>query len=535
MATRRVRASCLRLRVYDLRGLRRRAAACAVCAVFLALVPAPAHAQSPEGPEDLRHEIEQLKSDYEARIKLLEDRLAALERDQAATKKDVATIQPTVEKAVHDAVDTVAAGTTDTSQVASQIGTTPRYDQVRDFETKLGKLEAQAKAFEFHGYFRSGYGVNGRGGQQVAFKAPGAGAKYRLGNETETYGEAIFVNNWLNPTHASDRPWIKSEILIQADTDNSTNYSSTDHFRLREAFVHVGNVFESQPTLKFWAGERYYRRQSIDINDFYILDMSGYGGGFEDLDAKIGKVAVAYLAGARQDVVTDSGTYAKQDLDVRLYDLDVPGGKLGVWYDLAYQKGGTTPDGRVIPTATGQAFGILHLRPEMLGGYNRFTAMYGRGPASNFSTSVDTPVPGAPETTHLLVTEHLLVQPSERWSVMPLVLFDRRTGGSAGTGVDTWVSFGARPQLNFSDHLSLAVEAGFDYTKSDVNNYDGWVRKVTVAQQIGAGRDFFSRPVLRLFVTYANWSGGFRGLVGGLPYANVTNGLSFGVQAESWW
>ena len=44
-------------------------------------------------------------------------------------------------------------------------------------------------SFEFHGYFRSGYGLNGKGGQQVAFIAPGADAKYRLGNEAETYGE----------------------------------------------------------------------------------------------------------------------------------------------------------------------------------------------------------------------------------------------------------------------------------------------------------------------------------------------------------
>ncbi len=51
----------------------------------------------------------------------------------------------------------------------------------------------------------------------------------------------------------------------------------------------------------------------------------------------------------------------------------------------------------------------------------------------------------------------------------------------------------------------------------------------------GTARDFFSRPVLRLFVTSASWSGGLRGLVGGLPYANVTSGLAFGVQAENWW
>ena len=35
---------------------------------------------------------------------------------------------------------------------------------------------------------------------------------------------------------------------------------------------------------------------------------------------------------------------------------------------------------------------------------------------------------------------------------------------------------------------------------------------------VRADRKFFGRPVLRVFVTYANWSNGFRGLVGGVPF-----------------
>ena len=49
------------------------------------------------------------------------------------------------------------------------------------------------------------------------------------------------------------------------------------------------------------------------------------------------------------------------------------------------------------------------------------------------------------------------------------------------------------------------------------------------------GRGFFSRPALRAFVTYANWSDGLRGFVGGTPYANKTSGLTYGVQVETWW
>jgi maltoporin len=51
------------------------------------------------------------------------------------------------------------------------------------------KLYDLPRPLEFHGYLRSGFGMNGEGGKMEAFKAPGAGAKYRLGNESDTYGE----------------------------------------------------------------------------------------------------------------------------------------------------------------------------------------------------------------------------------------------------------------------------------------------------------------------------------------------------------
>lgn len=77
--------------------------------------------------------------------------------------------------------------------------------------------------------------------------------------------------------------------MVEANTSKSQSYASfpngigNDQFRLREAFVQMGNVIESQPGARFWAGERYYRRQHMDINDFYPLDTSGYGGGVENL------------------------------------------------------------------------------------------------------------------------------------------------------------------------------------------------------------------------------------------------------------
>ena len=86
----------------------------------------------------------------------------------------------------------------------------PTYDLLQEADETIAKLKQQVGAFEFHGYLRSGYGLNGEGGQQVAFEAPGADAKYRLGHEAETYGEFIFVNNWLNPEQSSNEAWMRT-------------------------------------------------------------------------------------------------------------------------------------------------------------------------------------------------------------------------------------------------------------------------------------------------------------------------------------
>jgi maltoporin len=81
---------------------------------------------------------------------------------------------------------------------------------------------------------------------------------------------------------------MKTQVLVQADTTQSSTLASTDQLRFREAFIEVGNVIASNPSAQFWR-ERYDRRLNIDINDFYFLDMSGYGGGVENSTLKSGK------------------------------------------------------------------------------------------------------------------------------------------------------------------------------------------------------------------------------------------------------
>ena len=517
--------------------------------ILSAVLSAPA-----QQTDELQQELQQLKQQYDQtthdlqqRIALLEERIAKEEKE---TKKEETV--SAAELAIQDAAKKAVLGEYPSGgKLQGQLPSAPTYDQLQEVEVltdEIKKLQSEAKLFEFHGYLRSGYGLNSLGGQQVAFQAPGAYAKYRLGNEAETYGEFIFVNNWLNPERNPDKAWIKTEVMIEANTTNSNTYANfpngigNDQFRLRESFVQVGNVFESHPELKFWAGNRYYRRFDINIDDFYILDTSGYGGGFEDLNLGFGKMSLSYLGGARPDIITQNGVYAKSNIDLRLYDIKSPvAGKLGVWMDFATAKGGTTQAGTstgtgiVVPTTNGYAFGIRHQLLNWEGGYNTVSVAYGEGAASNFSTSLDFPTIFLNSQERFLATEQAVIQPNDKFAIMPIVVYQRYKDGKPGDGWNDWLSFGARPQYFFTKHLSLAFETGFDHTKSGTNQYDGWLRKFTIAPTIGAGPKFFSRPVLRLFVTYASWSEGLKGLVGGVPYHDKTDGLSYGVQAETWW
>jgi len=514
--------------------------------------PASEGAAGPQSNE-LEKQLDQLKQQYVATTRDLQARIAALEQQILKQKEEsektkqgtISAAELAAEKAAQNAV--LGKSNQVGAQYQGQLPSEPTYDLLREADTKIENLQQQVHSFEFHGYFRSGYGLNSEGGQQVAFQAPGADAKYRLGNEAETYGEFIFVNNWLNPEHNSEKAWMRTEVMLEANTTNSASYASfpggigNDQFRLREAFVQAGNVLESQPDAKFWAGERYYRRQHIDINDFYPLDMSGYGGGVEDVHTGIGKLAVGFLAGARPDIVTQHGNYAKSNIDVRLYDVRAPLGRVALWFAYANAKGGTTQTGTLIPSADGVAFGFRFQRLEWHGGYHTFSIQYGKGAASNFSTSIDDLNPSLKSAERLLITEHLLFQPNDRFAIMPIFVFQRRRDGQPGHGFNDWASFGVRQEIFFTKYISLAFEGGFDHTEgfgatqAGDRQFDGWLRKFTIAPQIGAGRQFFSRPVLRAFLTYGSWSNGFRGLVGGLPFEDRTSGLTYGLQAETWW
>ncbi len=154
-----------------------------------------AAASRAQTPQELQKEVQQLKSDYESKIAALEKRLSQLEAAStpsgapaaaavvASPVQSTAPTQPppnTAQKVAQGTWKIVQGGQTDTADLQEQLGSGLEYDQLRDADVRLKNLEAQSKSFEFHGYLRSGYGLNGDGGQQVAFQAPARGRNTAL-------------------------------------------------------------------------------------------------------------------------------------------------------------------------------------------------------------------------------------------------------------------------------------------------------------------------------------------------------------------
>jgi maltoporin len=411
---------------------------------------------------------------------------------------------------------------------------------------------AQDEGFRFQGYLRSGYGAAGTGDPQEAFRAPNAGAKYRLGNETEAYLETIFGYGMRpedDPTAFFDT---RINISYVTPTSNTNDFETTA--ALREAFVTANGVWKAQEGATFWAGQRFFDRHQVNMNDFYYRDLSGFGGGLEDVRIGTGplRMGLAWLGGSVNEVesngsVPPAGSFqlSKNTFDLRLYGVPLAEGTLEMAFDLAVLGGDTVPftgGDIVVLQNTGWAVSALYDR-RLGSGRNKLSFQYGTGVAHDFR-AVLTQIPGRPLTPgdrvnhddvwQLRVVEDLVLDGLGPFSVQLGGVWQELNNGLPPGDRLTWLSLGVRPGYHFSRYFSLELETGFDHT-SQTDALSGSLMKVTLAPQITPGVGALSRPSLRAYVTWARWSDSFTGQVAPVLYGAENHGFAAGVQLETWW
>jgi len=415
---------------------------------------------------------------------------------------------------------------------------------------------------EIGGYFRAGYGRNGEGGPLSAFKAPGAASKYRLGNEAENYGELILGKNMYLPgmfspkadhSHGLNGPIARVQLRISFFNPYDAHSSAAStQVGLPEAWAAIGNIFKAQPNLKFWAGTRFYRRHDIHILDFFHWDMSGGGGGVEDVTIGPVKLALAWiglgstsgLSYLPQPQPENRAGFSKSNVDLRIYEIPMLAGTLEAGLTYAHSQSGQDQDGNQAPDAHGFAFNLVHTVPNFLSkdGSNKFSFQYGIGSAKTFTSGFETFQqdgatyirPDDPGSYRFRVTESFVASPSRYFSVGPVVVA-QATQYSNDTRPQYWVSAGVRPIVHLHDHFNIAFEGGLDWVDDQEADLNGSLLKLTVAPQISIDRLFMSRPVIRAFFTYAHWTDELEGQVGGQDYLSMQDGINWGAQMEAWW
>lgn len=380
--------------------------------------------------------------------------------------------------------------------------------------------ESPTVSLKTFGYLRAGVGGRSGGGPQRCFQLPDAPVKYRLGNECETYVEPGLILTFGD----ADGPGASVDINYRA-AFIGTEYNDYDTWKdyTVEAWIGLDDFVQDGPLAgaKFWAGQRFYKRQDVHIHDFFYFNGTGLGIGVEQIETGYGQLSLSYfdestfdMASALNNVtpyrryevrleneVSDALTwrgaldlrFARDDADVR----SDTGGTLNVESDIGDWNNGTL-------TVSGQ-----------LG--------WGAGRTMRYFSD-----PGAPSDAigTRLIASYLTNRGGDfamqTTSVLEMQSHER-----------DWLSLGARPIWRIAGDFHGAIEAGLDLTRDDGET--ARLAKITGALLWKpGGPDFFDRPSLRLYATYADWNDvAQRQDIA--PVYGGTDGATFGVQVEHFW
>ncbi|MFC6673009.1 maltoporin [Marinobacterium aestuariivivens] len=399
-------------------------------------------------------------------------------------------------------------------------------------------------AVDFHGYVRSGIGATAGGGDQACFQAAGASAKYRLGNECETYAEVGLGAELYNQDERSF--YLDTMIAYKSNQANDWEAALGDSASdgnpfdnsvasVRQFNVQAKNMLEALPGATLWAGKRYYKRHDVHINDYYYWDVSGPGAGIEDIDLGFGKLALAWIRNTDGSWVYDgagTGTNVANDtLDIRLGDLRVnPDGALEVGFDYGSANlSDSQQDDPGFDDQKGYLVTLEHTQGNWFGGFNKLALQY----ASDGMIGTGHNNSAAGDGDMFRLVDQGVVQVSDSVEMMYVGIYEDKDL-DAGNG-QTWTSFGLRPVYKWNEVMSTALELGYDRVEPQGDGEDADLTKITLAQQWSAGRSFWARPQLRAFVTYAQWDGDVYNAASESIEMGDDDGLTFGVQVEAWW
>jgi maltoporin len=395
----------------------------------------------------------------------------------------------------------------------------------------------------FHGYLRAGAGSSSTHGPQSCYALGGPTSSYRLGNECDSYTEFGYTKEIAK---ADNGVSFVSTLWVNA-------YSPGSDFR--DAKLQLLKGYVEAKGLPFlgggtaWIGKRYYYRPDIHMLDMQYINMNGTGGGLDKIPLGAGRISYAVFKDNDTNATGAGGAIVNTPAAVRqnvLYEgLPVnAGGTVDIALTLISAQGRDRAAlGQGDNSHGGWAAGVFH-KQEMLGGGNLLGLQYGSGPGTGIGICCSRMGPSGSTTLgsdvkRVRVLEDLVIQPTRQFSMEFAALYQKDKADDI-TLRNTWTTMGVRPVYAILPNLKLQGELGVTTLKQDSTGATARLTKLTFAPAIAMGESYYSRPELRLFVTYGKWNGAATPLVNaannsGPVYGTNTSGLSAGLQVEAWW
>ncbi|QOR37854.1 carbohydrate porin [Billgrantia diversa] len=469
-------------------------------------------------------------TDLEQRLLELENRIAAAEQRAAAAEQRA------------ELAEAQAEGSLSAEEV----------------EERLAKVERQDsgdEGFSFNVYARSGLLLGDdrksiEGGPYVTPVGGLGGAVGRLGNEPDTYAEAIlnYRMQFDNGAKALYRTMLASGATTSNDWDDDSNLNVRQVYAEFSDLPSFTGAFENA---SIWAGKR-FDRDNFDIHwlDSDFIFLAGTGAGIYDMQlADNWRSNFSLYGRSFSDFPVDSedpgDTGSTDSLIVTSNNY------FGNWQWMLNGLSAADNDERDIGDGQDAADSGFHTMVAYHGdsffglgeGNFKLALLHGQGLGAQVKgLGSDGDLTDDAAATRLGIYGTTYLAPT--WRVAPAILAETSADRYVEGDQYDWATLNVRLANELTENFEMQYEASYQWMDLDSRGYggngaaEGDYTKFTIAPtfkpQVGG---FWQRPEIRLFASWSDWDEELNGYDGDDAFGSegFTGGQwSFGVQTEVW-